>query len=375
MQKKMITIVSDNEAGLILAALLENAGQSVTLIDTGDQVLSKLGQNQAALPFFPNTPELTQALSVLRDLCAKVSNNETVPFETVTAESAPLTLDGGTLVSFVGFGDSKSPAVPMLSRLNIPEQLLMTGSLTECLAVLRSNLKAKAHAFSELTRIEWAAGKVEKILINGNQEIFSDLFVFLISPREYLNFLNSDELGGRVRSRIAKTPNLARLTLEYQHNQSPETVPAAQPVGRNPIFLVPNQADQAPCVGLIFAEKQSSTWETYIENELSEDAEYVSSVLKTMKRLIRRAIPGLEEKPKEFLTVTTSAAADFSWIYEAKDLHELAANMLFSPTLAMPGTGMAQCIIAAVDAYTKTISSLQIETADSNSLPPPAALC
>jgi hypothetical protein len=243
------------------------------------------------------------------------------------------------------------------------------------LAILRANLKAKAHAFSELTRLEWSGDKVEKLVINGNQEIFSDLFVFLISPREYLNFLNSDELGGRVRSRIAKTPVLARLTLEFQHSQPIETVVAAQEIGRNPIVLVPNQADQEPCVGLIFAEKQSSSWETYIENELSEDAEYVSSVLKTMKRLIRRTITNLEEKPREFLNVTPGAAADFSWIGEAKDLHGLANNVLFAPTLSNPTTGIAQCIIGSIDAYAKVISTLQTETSDSNSLPPPAALC
>jgi hypothetical protein len=334
MQKKTIAIVTDNEAGLILASQLEQQGHSVTLLDTGDQALSRINRSRVALPFYPDTPEVRAALEKLN-----------LTYETV--EAAPISLDSGEMRPFIGFGDNKSLAVSTLSRFNVSTQLQVKTSVDERLSEIRSHLKAKAINYCELTRFDWLGDKIEKLVINGSQEIFADEFVFLISPREFLSFMSNDELGGRLRSRIAKTQNLARVTLEYQHAETPATLPSQDPIHLNPIFLIPNQADQEPCIGQIFTQQKSSIWETYIDNDLAEDAEYVSTVLKTMKRLIRRTITNLEEKPREYLTVTPASAADFSWVHEQKEFQKMAPNLLISPVLSYHHTGFIQCVIAA----------------------------
>jgi hypothetical protein len=335
MQKKTIAIISDNDAGLLLASLLEGDGHAVTLIDTGDNFSARISRSHRALPYYPATGELKSALVTVQSLFAE----RLLAHET---ELQPLTFNDHMLQPFVGFGDSKSNAVPMLSLYNVHQSLELDFNFDDGLEKLRSSLKAKILNYSELTQFEILDGKIQKLMINGTQEIVADQFIFMNSPRDLTKLVSIDDLGARTRSHIAKTSVWARITLELQ-----QTAPLFD--GRNLIFLLPNQTDQDPCVGLSLAN--SSVWETYIDNEFCEDAEYVSTVIKNMRRQIRRAFTNLEEKPRELLTVTSSAAADFAWITEAKDVREIAANLLISPTLSTQQPGFAQCIISAASTY------------------------
>lgn len=342
MSKKAIAIISDDHAGLILASLLERQGHAITLIDTGDNFHRQKYHARHSVPYYPATDEMQAALTAISPLFDQ-------PIVDQKIELPPLTYENGSLKPFVGFGETKSPAVHALSLYNQSERLELNLPLEEKMEDLISALKGKVLTYSELTRFDFTGPSIEKLVINGAQEIFADLFVFMNSPREFIHLLPTDHnhLGVRTRGRIMKTPIWARVTLQMEH-----TTPLYD--GRNLLFLAPGTGDQTPCVGICLQESSPegtprylSVWETYIDNDMSEDAEHVSTQIKTMRRLIRRAFPHLEEKPREVLTVTPEAAADFSWIHEQNDIAEIANNLIISPTLASAYPGMARCVHAA----------------------------
>ncbi|MCB0350235.1 MAG: hypothetical protein KDD38_03565 [Bdellovibrionales bacterium] len=344
MQKKAIAIISDSFAGLILATHLERDGHSVTLIDIGDCLKSQKLRHGQQLPFYPASSELKIALESLNTLIVE-------PVVITEQELQPLTFEDGTLKPFVGFGDSKSAAVQPLSRLNSSQSFELNCSLQDAVEGLTSCLKTKPFTYSEISKIEFSASKIDKIIINGSQEVIADHYVFLNSPREILDFLPEENLGARVRSRIMKSARWARVALEMQHEK-----PLFD--GSNLIFLIPNQDEQDPCVGQFriseldsAAPTYHSVWETYINTELSDDAESVANVIKGMRKLIRKAFPDLEARPKEIISVIPQSAADYAWLLDQKDITQVADNLTIYPATASSHLGIAQSIMSAHAAY------------------------
>lgn len=375
--KKAIAIVSDSSAGRILGLRLSREGHTVTLIDTGDHFHTPSHSSFHHVPFYPATADLTLAIKNVLRLTAPETSSEISlensseislgtslhaplePSPEISFEHSigaldlpPLAYEGGELKPFVGFGETKSSAVSVLSRYNHSLRLEMPDVFEEKLYDALEELKENTLNYSELTRLEFSGDSIEKLVINGSQEIFADRFVFMNSPRELLPLLPADHktLGARTRGRIVKSPIWSRVTLQMEHSR-----PLYD--GRNLIFLSPSQGDQDPCVGTCFIQNHGgelryfSAWETYIDNDLNEDAEHVSSAIKNMRRMIRRTFPHLEEKPREVLSVTPEAAADYSWIFEHSDFQSVATNLVIAPTLASSYTGLARMIDSASRAH------------------------
>ena len=339
MHKTSIAIISDSPAGYILSAHLEKAGKSVTLIDTGDCYHKELSHKMVEIPLYP-------ADKIIRTALERINSLFSEPLSCNERELLPLTIETGTIKPFVGFGDSKSAAVPILSKYNVARRLDLDTTLEKKISELAAQLNIKTHIYAELNTLELSCSRVEKIVINGSQTIHADYFIFMNSPKELLRFLPNATWSSRVRSRITKSPCFAKVAIKLKH-QLPHFD------GQNLIFLTPNQSDQDPCVGQFIQNIDAqgahyeSTWETYVQNDLSDDPEYISSVLRNMRKLIRRAFITLEEKLHETIAVTPTAAGDYSWLLDQKISTQLADNIIIFPVLAAPYLGSAQCILSA----------------------------
>jgi hypothetical protein len=316
MKKYSVAIISQNQAGYLLASLLEQQGATVALVDTSDGMTSgpkdlrfrSLDLDKKNLP-----------LLIIEDSQAK---------------------------PFVGFGDHASPAVAPLSRYNtdFPAATTWDYSTPEAMGDTRT---MKVLRYSELTGVEFVGPLVDKIVINGAQALEAERYVFMNTPYELMNWLPQNVLTARVRSRIAKTPAWARVTLQWTHSKPVTEI-------QNLIVLTPSSAEQDPFIGQFSDAGQSplqhSTWETYVPQELCEDAEHIATVFKTIRRLVRRAFPDIEEKPRETLSVTPFAAADFSWAAETQPFNEIAENFHVASPLLLNSLGFSQCEAAAKQA-------------------------
>ncbi|OFZ19383.1 MAG: hypothetical protein A2Z20_02020 [Bdellovibrionales bacterium RBG_16_40_8] len=342
MHKKSIAIISNSVAGYILAAHLERSGKNVVLVDTGDCRKEQLSHKNIELPFLPAETLVRTAFDGINELLA----------ETITLterELSPLTVENGKVKPFVGFGDSKSVAIPILSKYNMTSRFEVSADVQQKISTLAGSLNIKIHNYAELKKIELSCERVEKIIIDGDNAVHADDFIFLNSPKELLRLLPESALGARARSRIAKSPCWAKVAFELKH-------PTPFFDGQNLFFLTPNQAEQNPCVGQFIQSAGASTtcyssiWETYINSDQSEDPEYISAILRNMRKLINRAFIGIDEKLPEVIAVTPYSVADYSWIYEQRTALQPADNIIISPALAAPYSGMLQSILAAQSA-------------------------
>lgn len=331
MSAKTVAIICDNLAGFILAAKLERSGHNAILIHTGDGA----------------TASLTSAIDDLDSLCGhKADPNNLV------VESPPLTFEGNTAKPFVGFGESTKSSIQVLSKYSVTQRLRVTPKLPHRLSTpindlingngLIGGLKAQRHVYTELGEFKFDGEIISKLTINAGLEISADHFVFMNSPQALLPLLPPELIGSRTRSRIAKTPIFTEIALLLEH-------PAPLYTGDNLIFLVPGNDQLEPVVGQCLSH--FSIWLTYIKDELREDTEYVSTVIKGMRRQIRKAFSLNEDPTTASLTVTEQASADFAWLGEQKDIELIAKNLSVTPTLSSPFMGTTQHIDAADSAF------------------------
>lgn len=369
MSAKTVAIVSDNLAGFILAARLERAGLKTILIHTGDGSTDSLLKpllNRQTLSYFPAADALRSALKDLGDLCGQKlfgeshsdSNGDSGSHSDVI-ELPLLTFTENALKPFVGFGEAKNPAVQILSKYNVTQRLNVTSELPQHLAALLNGIQGQRYNFVELNEFNFDGETIDKLKVNVGQEISADHFVFMNSPQMLLNLLPSELVGARTRSRIAKTPVFTEVALVLEH---------AAPLltNENLIFLTQSNDQLEPCVGQCLGPyigqatqpeaggellpRFRSVWLTYIKEELCEDAEYVSTVIRNMRRQIRKAFSLSVEPATVFLTVTNQASADFSWLGEQKDIELIAKNLTIVPAFSSRFTGVAQSIDSAAAA-------------------------
>ena len=331
-----IVILSDGLAGFMLAHVLSKKGHVVTLIDTDQGPQTERRFYDFGIHFLPDTPRVRNGLALLEECFGK-------SFDTQVVQTTPLTFKDGKLEQFIGFGESSSKSIEPLGFFNKPSRLVLNLSDEALVQLAVQKGEFKFLPFSEISAFHFKhstkSSRLEKITINGQTDIEADQFFYLNTPSNMLPLLPQELIGVRARSRLEKSSSWARISLKCVY----ET-----PIVSNDalLFLLPNQPDQLPCVGQIekLGALQLSNWLTFIPGEMVEDAAYVSSGLKEIRKLVRKAFHPLEPAPKESVSVELLAAADLSWIFENDDLMGVAENFHFVPRLAAQSQGLAQSV-------------------------------
>lgn len=366
MQKKSVVVVADNLSGFIVAHALEKQGFEVTLVDTDNQPRAVDRFQRLGVPYYRDTPHFRHGLRVLSE-SLRAHDPLFSEIEISEVNLAPQTFVDHELHPFVGFGESKSGAIHSLTHFNHSSRLRLSMTEGEIISKLLSQIQFKWISFAEVTGLHFNQNALEKITINGHQDIAADSFIFLTAPREWLPILPSEILGSRTRARLAKCHYFSRISLELTHSMPVST-------DENVFILTPNQADHSPCAGQFFMQswhhglQYKSTWETYISSELIEDSEFIAGEIKNIRKLIRKAFANIEEKPSEIITISPYAHSDLQWTFDQKDIHEIGQNVLFYPSLGANSLGFMQCVECAswaLDGHTAKLS----EKAPSSSIP------
>ncbi len=345
MQKKSVVIVTDNLSGFIVAHALEKQGFAVTLVDTDNQPRAADRFQRLGVPFYRDTSQFRHGIREISEAIAAL-DPQFSGIELSEVNLAPQTFIDHELHPFVGFGDSKSTATHSLTHFNHSSRLRLSLTESEIISKLLSQIQFKWISYAEVTGLHFNHNSLEKITINGHQDLAADSFIFLTAPHEWLPVLPHEVLGTRTRTRLAKCHYFSRISLEFTHTQAVST-------DENVFILTPNQADHSPCAGQFFLQSSptgvqyKSMWETYISSELIEDSEFVAAEIKNVRKLVRKAFPNIEEKPLEIITISPFAHSDLQWTFDQKDLHEVASNLLIYPSLGANSLGFMQCVEAA----------------------------
>ncbi len=349
MQKKSILVITDNISGFMAAHYLQLQGHEVTLVDTDNQPRAADRFQRLGCPFYRNTSQFRHGIRTLSDIL-------TSAIEVAEISLEPKTFQDHELRPFVGFGDSKSLATHPLTHFNSSEGLRLSKTENEIVSNLLSAIKFKWISYAEVTALHFNQSTLEKITINGQQDLVADEFLFLTAPRDWLSILPHEVLGSRTRARLSKCHYFSRIALEFTH---------AAPVStdENIFILTPTGTEHSPCAGRFLMQSHAgavlykSVWETYLSSDRLEDSEFVAAEIKNIRKMVRKAFPNFDlisqtEKPHEVLTINPFAHSDLQWVYEQKDLHEIAKNMLIYPTLAANSLGFMQsveCFSWAID--------------------------
>lgn len=338
MKNQKVAIFSDDISGSVLAHILQNHGCSVLHYDLNSSGTSNSLKTEARPYLLPNTELLYTSLQNL-------SSALNINIDIHTQEVSPQTFKDSTLVPFVGFGESKSAAITPLSEYNYREHIETNPHLQSLIADVTNNSKIKTTPIDEISSIVFDKDKVSSVVISGSQEVLADEYIFLSAPTSWINALPATSLSSRVRGRLAKSSIFARVGIEFQHDEAYYT-------HMNPIFLLPNQPTDDPCVGQFYLSASQngsvfrSSWETYIAQELCDDTDYLSTSLKNLRKQARRAFPQIGPHLQENIAVIYDAYSDLGWIKDSKDFNELANNIHFAPVLMHKHLGLARCVIS-----------------------------
>ena len=142
--------------------------------------------------------------------------------------------------------------------------------------------------YSEISKVNLNGDGIESVEINGGKELKADHYVFAQSPLELLELFPEEAISARVRTRIARTQHYSRVSLALDLPESFESE-----FSQNLMFLLPNQNDQQPAMGLM--GPGISVWQSFLPGEQAEDPEALATLIRNMKKLIGKSIPTLTD--------------------------------------------------------------------------------
>ncbi|MEK6556460.1 MAG: hypothetical protein AABZ31_14525 [Bdellovibrionota bacterium] len=358
MSTQKIIIVGQNTSAFLTAYALTQAGHKVTLVESGNTAENLSSVGAAEIEAVPSDAATFEAVAWLETVLA----TSTISTE---AEMSPATLSDGETKPFLGFGDSPYKSISPLSAYNLTRRLKFKPYLAQLMATLRVQKNFAVIPYSEVTAIDDLDQKIRSITVNG-QQLEADYFIFTEHPKTLTSILPADVLGTRIKSKIAKSATWTEIRLIFQH--------------KNPLFiadhvlyLLPPSIRNEPFIGqfqLIDADDGTScrsVWQSYVESELAEDPEIVSTTMKHMKKTLQKVFSNSNEFTKEqFIVVNPDSYGDFSWAKDGFGFEADLTNMIMAIPVLYPIPGIMGCVMAAYAAVTRITNPAALEEKSTN---------
>ena len=367
MSTQKIVIVGQNTSAFLSAYALTQLGYKVTLIENGstsEKLNSVIGA--AEIEAVISDASTFEAAAWLESVL-KISTIST------EVEMSPATFDNGETKTFLGFGDSAYQSIAPLSAYNLNRTLKFKPYLTQLMTSLRHQTNFELISYSEVTSIDDLDQKIRSITLNGEKKIEADFFIFTEHPKTLASILPADVIGTRIKGKIAKTSTWTEIRLIFQH-KAPLFIPD------HVLYLLPPSIRNEPFIGqfqqvdLNDSTTYRSVWQSYVESELAEDPEVISTTMKHMKKTLQKAFPQTDEFAKEqFIVLNPDSYGDFSWAKDGFGFEADLTNMILAMPLLYPTPGIMGCVMAAFTAVTR-ITQATISPAQLTSLREPSLL-
>jgi uncharacterized protein with NAD-binding domain and iron-sulfur cluster len=316
-----VVVVGAGLPGLVTAVSLIRKGLDVCVLESTEfpgghsrSVYSPIGLVDNGIKFFPDNQQAADALESLNALL-------THPIEWGSVENGPITYHNGELKPFVGFGKEAPDFHRELSYFLEPRRLETSRQLGLMVADLASQLGERFYPGSIVTKYLGHESSIHSVMVNGQKQINGLHFIHAASPKFLATLLSDEVVSARAKQKIAKAEYWTALGLDLFFK--------GEVSERSELHLLngTTQDDLGPCVGLFNpaapSEKlngemlQHSQWMTFVENESSEDPEVIGSILKKIKRQIKRAYPEAMDKVySERILVAPFAEAELDLKFE-----------------------------------------------------------
>lgn len=297
-----ILILGGGLSGLTAAALLEKANVDYLLLESANEFggLAKSQLEQDVwLDYGLKSIPVGEELSTNPLVTLKKQLDLDIQIESWTEK--PLTRGQNGFEEFVGFGESKNRSlIDELQYYTQSPRLLVSGGWRHLTTALLDRIPEKKRlSKSHVTKLNLEAGEIKSVIINGEKLIEAKTILFTLSPillRNLLLLTAQDEALNKTIARIHKTEPLTVFSLDIATRTN---------VGdsKNIFLLNDTSEDDFFVVGQFITnvdplrkkgDLNISSWLTLSDSEaLLDDGESGSKIIKTMKKVIKKAFPDL----------------------------------------------------------------------------------
>ncbi len=231
---------------------------------------------ESHIPFMEDSPEAR----VLADqLCATV---DSLTFD--AKDIGPLTFHNGKLQPFMGFGETSNLAVDIYSYFLQSKTLHFSKSFSEIAQYLREKLTSEILYLSEVTALELEPQV--QVTINGTTLLTAEELYFYDSPLKLSKLLSvsKTQLPKNLVPKLSKTQLWTAISLVYRHRTAVTETPAVH---------ILYGSKELPSLGRFQNEFGVSTsqWLCLINPEAAADSESLGTMLREMKKQIKRMYP------------------------------------------------------------------------------------
>ena len=296
-------VIGAGLSGLALACKLSQENAKVALLESLDmpggsnkKISFANGTVNNGLRLMPNSDSSLKALNFLENILdLKIINS--------TVESQPVTFESGQIKPFVGFGE-KPPSfyeeLQYFTSSSIIDWHLEPYQWTQ---LLFEKFKGDFIPRSIVTKFNVENNKVESLVINENNTLRGEKFIFCCALRELNSLIPEKILNPKLQQRLAKTNFWTLVGIDFCHNMNVSTLENVH------VLNGTTQDEIGPCVGRFLKPttetEQFSQWLTFIDEAEAEDTETIALALKKIKRQVKRAYPTAFENIKgERISIT-----------------------------------------------------------------------
>ena len=282
MSKRKVFVFGSNGSAIISALFHQSEGADVTLFDPGvhfDRENPKFFAPEIA--FWPSSEVNFENLGWVE----KLVNLELGGIE---KDLPPIGFENNEPTPFIGFGEKKYTSLPAAASWNLRARLVVNDPSEKVYNRALELFEGTIKQYSEISKVNLNGDGIESVEINGGKELKADHYVFAQSPLELLELFPEEAISARVRTRIARTQHYSRVSLALDLPESFESE-----FSQNLMFLLPNQNDQQPAMGLM--GPGISVWQSFLPGEQAEDPEALATLIRNMKKLIGKSIPTLTD--------------------------------------------------------------------------------
>lgn len=210
----------------------------------------------------------------------------------------------GHFKSFNGFGDRNPEALSQLNKFCFENEKVKIKSYPqEWISQVISELNEDHFiTHSEITKLNLdETGKAISAEINGKTEVSFNHLIWAVAPQKLLDTVPAEALGGPEAKKLKKHAGVfdaVILNLAHKnYNFDFESAEHLKSTNLDSVFCLYGSSQEfEPIIGTL--TKDHSCWMTLIDSEKTLDHEFVSKVLKNMKKQIKRAFPDLLDSPQ-----------------------------------------------------------------------------
>ncbi|MES3039311.1 MAG: FAD-dependent oxidoreductase [Bdellovibrionota bacterium] len=284
-------VIGAGFTGLQIALQLKNEGAQIALLDNQEQPggshrsgSGPLGSFDRGFRFYPASDIAEQ---VLHEIESTMGYSQIYSIK----ENSPITFSTNEFKDFLGFGEETPYAYDLMRPFLTDKRCELSKPFNEIIFDYQNKLGDVFHPRSMVTKINFESDAVN-VIVNGSKTFKARQVVYAAHIKDLLPLVPAEFLPSKFRQRLGKAHVVTAICLDLLHDQVVSE-------RENLHVLQGNQKEElVPCFGLFQRpfEKdgkmvQLSQWMIFIPRNQSEEPEETVSLLKHLKRQIKRAYP------------------------------------------------------------------------------------